>query len=62
LVRKAFAQAMKEVETKTYDRGLWAMALVECNGDERAARIAYMRARAADLTWANARDADAGPQ
>lgn len=28
LVRRAFAQAMKEVESKTYDTGLWAMALV----------------------------------
>ena len=34
LVRSAYAQAMREVETKTYDSGLWAMALVECNGDE----------------------------
>ena len=59
LVRKAYAQAMKEVETKTYDRGLWAMALVECNGDERTARIAYMRARAADLSWSNAKAAEA---
>ncbi|MCC6194384.1 MAG: hypothetical protein IT518_07945 [Burkholderiales bacterium] len=48
-VRKAFAQAMKEVETKSFDSGLWAMALVECNGDEKMARLTYMKARAADL-------------
>lgn len=59
LVRKAFAQAMKEVETKTYDSGLWAMALVECNGDEHSARIAYMKARATDLAWSNAKAAEA---
>ncbi len=57
LVRQAFAQAMKEVDTKTYDSGLWAMALVECNGNEQAARITYMRARAADLAWSNAKAA-----
>ena len=55
VVRKAFAQAMNEVDTKTYDTGLWAMALVECNGDENVARLAYMKARAADLVWADAK-------
>lgn len=62
LVRKAFARAMKEVETKTYDTGLWAMALVECNGDERAARLAYMKARAADIAWADAKAAESAQQ
>lgn len=62
LVRRAFAQAMKEVETKTYDAGLWAMALVECNGDERAARLAYMKARAVDLASANAKAAESAQQ
>jgi len=57
LVRSAFAQAMKEVDTGDREPGLWAMALVECNGDEKAARIAYMRARAADIAWEHTRSA-----
>jgi hypothetical protein len=60
-VRKAFAQAMKEVDTKTYDSGLWAMALVDCNGDEKMARLAYMKARAADLVCADAKAAEQPP-
>lgn len=56
-VRSAFAQAMKEVDTRTCEPGLWAMALVECNGDEKAARIAYMRQRAAEIVWSDARAA-----
>jgi hypothetical protein len=55
--RRAFAQAMKEVDTRTCEPGLWAMALVECNGDEKAARIAYMRQRAAEIVWSDARAA-----
>lgn len=62
LIRRAFAQAMKEVETKTYDTGLWAMALVECNGDERAARLAYMKARAADIAWSDAKATESAQQ
>jgi hypothetical protein len=52
LVRTAFAQAMHEIETKTYDDGLWAMAFVEANGDERAAGVIYMRARGTELAAA----------
>jgi hypothetical protein len=66
IMRSAFAQAMKEVDTGNREPGLWAMALVDCNGDEKAARIAYMRARAADLAWEHARSAvsaqDASPR
>jgi hypothetical protein len=60
-VRSAFAQAMKEVDTRTCEPGLWAMALVECNGDEKAARIAYMRQRATDIVWAEAITAASAP-
>lgn len=56
-VRRAFAQAMKEVDSRTCEPGLWAMALVECNGDEKAARIAYMRQRAVEIVWTDARAA-----
>ena len=66
LMRSAFAQAMKEVDTGNREPGLWAMALVDCNGDEKAARIAYMRARAADIAWEHTRRAvsaqDASPR
>ena len=49
VTRAAFAQAMQEVQGRTYDQGMWAMALVEANGDERAAGVAYMRTRAMEL-------------
>lgn len=55
VIRRAYAQAMKEVDTQTVDGGLWAMALVQSNGDERLARLEYMKARAADIAWMNAK-------
>lgn len=52
LVLRALVQAMKEVDTNTSVTELWAMALAECNGDARAARLAYMKVRASTIVWA----------
>jgi hypothetical protein len=58
LVRRAFAAAMEEVKTRTYEPGLWAMSLVECNGDERAAGLAYVKARAEEIALADANEGE----
>lgn len=55
-VRRAFMRAMKEVDTNSSIPELWAMALKECNGDERAARLTYMKVRATDIAWADAKN------
>lgn len=45
----SYAQAEDEVENRSYDKGLWAKALLEAEGDESKRKITYMRLRAAQL-------------
>jgi len=44
-----YAQAEQEIDDGTYDRGLWAKALVEANGKEELRKIEYMKLRAKQL-------------
>ena len=48
----SYAQAEQEVESKTYDKGLWSKALIEADGDESKRKIVYMKLRAKQLEGA----------
>lgn len=44
-----YGQAEDEIVTKTYDKNLWARALVEANGDEQKRKARYIELRAQQL-------------
>jgi len=44
-----FAQAEQEVDDRTFDKGLWSIALVNANGNEELRKIEYMKLRAMQL-------------
>jgi hypothetical protein len=44
-----YGQAEAEIDGKTYDRNLWAMALVEAYGDETRRKATYIELRARQL-------------
>lgn len=41
--------AEQEVDSGSYDRGLWSQALVKCGGDESKRKITYMQLRVTQL-------------
>ena len=45
----AYGEAEEEVNTKSYDKNLWAMALVEAEGDEQQRKARYIELRADQL-------------
>ncbi len=46
---KAFAQAFDEVDSGNFRKGIWAKALVDCEGDASRAKLLYTKLRAAQL-------------
>lgn len=43
------AQAEEEINTGTYDKGLWSQALIKAKGDENLRKVEYMKLRARQL-------------
>jgi hypothetical protein len=46
-----YGQAEEEIDTKTYDRNLWAKALVETEGDQTKRKARYIELRANQLYY-----------
>jgi hypothetical protein len=54
-----WAAAMAEIESGQRRPGIWAKAFAESDGDETKAKVAYLKARVAQLTAASSAESDA---